>query len=98
MTDALFWDIVSALDWSKWNEDEERRAAADDYAVLEPAIRRLAELPVREICLFDEFLSWRAGGWGRVCEPPAGTRWRPKPRTRRLDPSHPPKSQGATSC
>ena len=58
MTDALFWDIVSALDWSKWNEDEEGHTAAAD-AVLEPAIRRLAELPVSEICLFDEFLSWR---------------------------------------
>lgn len=59
MTDALFWDIVSALDWSKWNEDEESRTAYDDDAVLEPAIRRLAELPIREIYLFDEFLSWR---------------------------------------
>jgi hypothetical protein len=50
MTEALFWDIVSLLDWSKWD---------DDRAVLEPAIRRLAKLPIREICLFDEFLHWR---------------------------------------
>jgi hypothetical protein len=50
MTDALFWDIVSRLDWSKWDDAD---------AVLEPAVRRLAELPVREICLFDEFLHWR---------------------------------------
>ena len=53
MTDAQFWDIVRLLDWSRWDEDP---AGA---AVLEPVIRRLAELPVREICLFDEFLSWR---------------------------------------
>ncbi len=59
MTDALFWDIVSLLDWSKWNEDEDECTAADERAVLEPALRRLAELPAREICLFDEFLHWR---------------------------------------
>jgi hypothetical protein len=53
MTDALFWDIVTQLDWSKWDETE------DELAVLEPAIRGFAELPVREICLFDEFLHWR---------------------------------------
>jgi hypothetical protein len=52
MTDALFWDIVNALDWSKWD-------ANDDDAVLEPAITKLAALPVREICMFDEFLHWR---------------------------------------
>lgn len=53
MTDALFWDIVSLLDWSKWDDQE------DELVVLEPAIRRLAELSIREICLFDEFLHWR---------------------------------------
>src|SRR5262245_12316855 len=53
MTDALFWEIVSLLDWSKWDEKK------DEQAVLEPAMRRLAELPIREIYLFDEFLHWR---------------------------------------
>jgi Protein of unknown function (DUF4240) len=53
MTDAQFWDLVSLLDWSKWEEGEGERA------MLEPAIPKLAELPVREIYLFDEFLSWR---------------------------------------
>lgn len=51
MTDAQFWNIVALLDWSKWDEDER--------AILEPAITRLAELPVREILLFEEFLRWR---------------------------------------
>src|SRR5262249_27176262 len=49
LTDTQFWDIVSLLDWSQ----------ADDRAIAEPAIRKLAELPVREICLFEEFLRWR---------------------------------------
>ena len=54
MTDGRFWEIVSLLDWSKWGDNYE-----DEVAVLEPAISRLAELTVREICLFDEFLHWR---------------------------------------
>jgi hypothetical protein len=49
MTDRLFWDIVSSLDWSREAEE----------ANLEPAIQKLASLPVREIFLFAEFLSWR---------------------------------------
>lgn len=53
MTDARFWEIVSLLDWSKWAEDE------DEEAVLEPAITKLAQLPVPEILMFDEFLRWR---------------------------------------
>jgi Protein of unknown function (DUF4240) len=62
MTDALFWHIVSLLDWSKWRTDQNAdpdEPDPDEHGVLEPAIRRLAELPVREIYLFDEFLSWR---------------------------------------
>jgi hypothetical protein len=59
VTDALFWDIVSLLDWSKWNENEEERTGADERAVLEPAIAKLSELPVREILMFEEFLRWR---------------------------------------
>jgi hypothetical protein len=51
MTDSQFWEIISLLDWSKWPMEEN--------AVLEPAINRLTELPVREIFLFDEFLHWR---------------------------------------
>jgi hypothetical protein len=53
MSDARFWEIVSLLDWSKWDEDE------DERAVLEPAIRKLAELPIPEILMFEEFLRWR---------------------------------------
>jgi uncharacterized protein DUF4240 len=51
MTDPKFWNIVSLLDWSNWDNDER--------AVLEPAIRTLAELPVPEILMFEEFLRWR---------------------------------------
>ncbi len=62
MTDALFWEIVSMLDWSKWgangNSDGDD-SEPDELGVLEPAIRKLANLTVCEICLFDEFLNWR---------------------------------------
>src|SRR5262245_61728803 len=54
MTDALFWEIVSLLEWSKWDDENE-----NELAVLEPAIHRLSEFPIREIYLFDEFLHWR---------------------------------------
>ena len=53
MTDSLFWEIVACLDWSTWDTSH------DEQAVLEPAVRRLAVLSIREICLFDEFLHWR---------------------------------------
>jgi hypothetical protein len=53
MTDSLFWDVVSLLDWSKWGESD------DECAVLERAIAKLAELPVGEILMFEEFLCWR---------------------------------------
>ncbi len=62
MTDALFWEIVSLLDWSKWRTDgnsDGDDSEPDELGVLEPAIRKLANLTVREICLFDEFLNWR---------------------------------------
>jgi len=62
MTDELFWSIVSLLDWSKWRTDQKAdtdEPEPDEFGVLEPAIRKLADLPVREIYLFDEFLSWR---------------------------------------
>lgn len=48
MTEAQFWKIVRLLDWTQ----------ADDRAVVEPAVAKLAELPVPEIYLFDEFLRW----------------------------------------
>jgi hypothetical protein len=63
MTDGLFWNIIGLLDWSKWpahkGGDPEEGSNYDENAVLEPAVRKLAELPVREIYLFDEFLHWR---------------------------------------
>jgi hypothetical protein len=37
------------LDWSR----------GDERAIIAPAVRGLAKLPVREICMFHEFLRWR---------------------------------------
>jgi hypothetical protein len=54
MTDALFWDIVGLLDWSKWSKRTDKK-----LAILEPAIAKLSELSIREIFLFEEFLRWR---------------------------------------
>ncbi len=49
VTDKQFWDIVGLLDWSR----------GDERTIIEPAIRKLAAMPVREIYMFDEFLRWR---------------------------------------
>jgi hypothetical protein len=49
MTDKLFWEIISLLDWT---QDDER-------AIVEPAICTLVKLPISEIFMFDEFLCWR---------------------------------------
>jgi hypothetical protein len=63
MTDELFWAIVGLLDWTKWHAgpigDAGEETDLDEQAVLEPALQKLAALPIREICLFDEFLHWR---------------------------------------
>lgn len=51
MTDGQFWQIISLLDWTQDDNDE--------MAIVEPAVQALAELPISEIFMFDEFLCWR---------------------------------------
>lgn len=51
MTDKQFWDIINLLDWT---QDE-----GDEKAIVASAVRALAELPIAEIFMFDEFLCWR---------------------------------------
>jgi predicted DNA-binding WGR domain protein len=48
MDEDLFWEILSTLNWKR---------TGDDDAVLLPAEKRLAALPLEDIFAFDEFLA-----------------------------------------
>ncbi len=48
MTVDVFWRVVEAFDWSQ---------AGDDDAVVEPALKALAAMPVDEIHAFDDILA-----------------------------------------
>ena len=48
MDEDMFWEILDTLNWKK---------TGDDDAVLMPAEKRLAALPLDDIFVFDEFLA-----------------------------------------
>jgi predicted DNA-binding WGR domain protein len=48
MDESLFWEILDAFNWKK---------SGDDDAVMLPAIKRLAALPVEDIFAFDNILA-----------------------------------------
>ena len=48
MDDDVFWEIISLFNWAK---------TGDDDAVLRPAVRRLASMPVEDIYKFADILS-----------------------------------------
>jgi hypothetical protein len=48
VTDETFWELIGEFDWTK---------AGDDESVTEPAVSKLALLPVEEICGFQEALA-----------------------------------------
>ncbi len=50
MTEQQFWDLMTLLDWSKLDDD-------DDDAVVEPLVKALAKLPENEIFAFDDLLA-----------------------------------------
>ncbi|MGC4118463.1 MAG: DUF4240 domain-containing protein [Myxococcales bacterium] len=50
MTEKVFWEVISLLDWRK---------TGDDDAVLAPAIRALAKMSTTDIERFDDLLAER---------------------------------------
>ena len=48
LTEEQFWSIIETLDWSK---------SPDNESVIEPAVKKLASLPVRNIYEFQDRLS-----------------------------------------
>jgi hypothetical protein len=48
MNDADFWAIIAALNWKKMGDDD---------AVMAPAVKALAKLPVEQIAAFDDLLA-----------------------------------------
>ena len=48
MTESLFWEIISLLDWSQ---------AGNDEAVIAPAVEKLVSMPIHYVYGFEDLLS-----------------------------------------